>query len=481
MIYNRIIGLLLSSLALYPASTLSSQVRFSRPDTTPDYTSYRYFDECSAAADRLKELASFADPVWQDTVSLDTLKRNGALPKQVVKDVQACLAKINIDTIPLKVAHEYATALLVANRDLDVERLYMRLADSIEIDSTRNEFFKMINVYSKAAPVRYEKLRQLYELGLERLPDDSVAAAVIFRGLFAEMIGRVGDYTMSDRIVEEILDITDTLSEKYRDTRFVTTAKGIFNVAVRAMTDEAADSLTVSTDAYKNYIARVWKSLVGYEAGPEITPYGTTAPEPVGHFYYSNTDTDGGIPQEIQPRSVIEKGKVTIIHFLQGGCHSTYQPAGNVGRMNAAGRGGACWEEIHKTKKILKQYPNINLVVVSHTFGTIGDAPPLEPKQEADTLADYFLRFHGLKGTHVVYKSDFIRLAKYDNRKIDTESAIYEAFQLGNTQLAGKNNIVMIDELGKIFHFGFNTEVSEHAADAKLKIVMNRAANRMKD
>ncbi len=477
---NRIIGILLSVFAFSPFIKLSSQVRFSRPDTTADYRSYRYFDECTAAISRLKALASYADPVWEDTISLDTLRLHRHLPEHLVEAARTCLSTLNVDTLPLKGFHEYAEALLVANRDTDVERMYQRLADSIKGDSAHNTLMIMIQVYGSAIPIRSEKMKQLYELGLSRLPADSVAKALLLRASMAEIFSRSGNHIEVANLIEEILDITDTLSDKYRDRRLEMLGKGIFNVAMRAMTEEASDSLAVSTTAFRNYIARVWKSLVGYEAGTEIGPYGVTAPEPPGHFYYSNTDSQG-VPNAIQatqPSFIFEKGKVTIIHFLQGGCHSAYRTAGNMGRKNGP-VGGGCWQEIHKTKKILEQYPNINLVVVSRTFGTIGDAPPLEPQQEADTLAQYFLGFHGLRGIHVVYKSDFIRLAKYDNRKIDIESEVQKAFQFGEINIAV--GTIMIDELGQIFHFPFSTGTSEAAADAKLKIVMNRQVNRVKN
>lgn len=64
----------------------------------------------------------------------------------------------------------------------------------------------------------------------------------------------------------------------------------------------------------------------------------------------------------------------------------------------------------------MQQYPNIKLTVVTNIFGSFGNAPPLAPEQESDTLANYFLGFHRLKGTHIVYKTDYIKLPGYDRR-----------------------------------------------------------------
>ncbi len=479
MKYHRIIKAVLLTIILVPLGEVFGQTRFARPDTTPNYAGYRYLDECVAAINRLKENAIASAPVWEDTVRLDTLKLRKPLPQSVVQYATTCLSKINVDTISLKNSHTFAAALLVADRDADVERMYMRLADSIANDSTRENFMAMLNAYMSAVPVRMDKVVSLYELGLLRLEPDSVVTSLMLRVVVAAVSARSGDYVLAHRIASEILAITDTLSPKYHETeKYKEVAGGLlFPFVSGLMTQEAIDSLAVSTEAYRSYIARIWKSIMDSEPDLEIGPYGIVAPELKGHFWYSNMGADGQIKSIEEPVSLFEKGKVTLIYFGQGGCHSTYRSV-VMGRQN--GHANGCWGEIHRLKKILSQYPNIKLVVVSNTFGTFGSAPPLEPEQEADTLANYFLGFHKLKGTQVVYKTDFIRLAGYDNRKVDSDTDNKINYTFGNYRLTGTNSVVLIDELGQIFHFGQNTGMSEYAAEARLRTVMERAANRNK-
>lgn len=71
----------------------------------------------------------------------------------------------------------------------------------------------------------------------------------------------------------------------------------------------------------------------------------------------------------------------------------------------------------------------------------------MDQPEEADTSSDYFLNFHKLRATQVVYKTDFIRLPGYDKRRIDTETDNYIAFKLGSYSLATYNSIVMVDEV----------------------------------
>jgi hypothetical protein len=459
-------------------SEVAGQTRFARPDTTPNYAAYRYLDECMAAIDRLKEDAIATDPVWDDTVSLDTLKLRRPLPARVVEYATTCLAKINVDTVTLDNAHKFGEALLVANRDADVERMYRRLADSIATDSTHHHFMMMMNVYMNAIPVRLDRVMTLYEFGLLRLPPDSVTTSLLLRTVVAAVSARSGEQILAQKIAKEMVAIVDTLSPKYRQSpQYQALATDVFYPFLASlMPQQAADSLAVSTEAYRSYLAGLWKSVFGVTPGTEIGPFAMPAPQPTGHFWYSNTGTTGEL-KTIAPTSPVEKGTVTMIHFLQGGCHSHYQSV-IMGRSN--GYPSSCWREIHKTRKIMEQYPNIKLVVVSNTFGSFGDAPPLDPQQEADTLANYFLGFHKLKGTHIVYRTDFMRLSKHDTRKVDSDTDNHGAYLFGKYNLVGANSIVFVDELGQIFHFGQNSDMAEYSANIRIRTVMNRAANRLK-
>lgn len=457
-----------------PVFQLSGQTNFARPDTSPNYATYKFVDECIAAIERLKEYGVVQDPIWEDTVSLDTLKLHRPLPKYVVESAKACLASVNVDTISLKESHKIANALLVANRDDDVERMYRRLADSIAMDSSRENFMKMLQVYMQAVPVRLSKVIDLYHLGLASLPPDSVVSNLVLRTVVASVSTRSGDNRLANTIAMEIISIADTLSPVHRDNPAY---RGyaevlIFPFVSSLMTPVAVDSLAVSSRAYRDYLNGVWKSIMGEDVPDQNDPIGLVAPEPKGHFWYSNMD---GEVRKILEQPLLKKGKVNMIYFLQSGCHSRYYSV-SVGRFN--GRASTCWQEIHKTKEIQKAYPDINLVIVSNTFGTFGDAAPMEPEQEADTIAKYFLGFHGLKGSHIIYQTEFIRLAGYDGRKVDSETENHDIYRYNGRPMVGDNNVIMVDEEGKIFHAGRNTMSSEYAATVKLRTVMNRAANR---
>lgn len=428
-----------------------------------------------AAIKRMKDHAVVMAPVWEDTVRLDTLKLQRPLTDEVVKYARVCLAKIDVDTVPLRNAHKVAEGLLVANRDDDVQRMYARLADTIANDASRESFMRMLNVYMNAVPVRMDNVISLYEMGLLRLPEDSVATSLMLRAVISSVSARSGDYRLANKIAKEIISITDTLSAKYRDGVYNRNAEAVvYPVVSMLMPQEAIDILRVSTTAYRKYLDGIWKSIMGYEADPERDAIGLKAPQPTGHFWYSNSGDDAQV-KSIDSVDLIKKGKVNAIYFAQAGCHSNYKSVVH-GRRN--GNPSDCWREIFRLRKLQERYPQINVILVSSTFGSFADAPPLEPQQEADTLADYFLNFHKLKATQVVYQTDFMRLAGYDNRRIDYETDNYIAFKLGNYSLAIYNSVIMVDEKGLIFHSGDLGSMGEYMANARIEAVMSREVNR---
>lgn len=470
-----ILKIVLTALIFLPFWNVSSQTLFARPDTSPDYASYRNVEDCLAAIKRLKEFAVSSDSIWEDTVTLDTRKAYRPLPDEVVRYAGECLSRVDIDTIPLVAMHEYAGALLVANRDADVERLYGRYADSIYADSTHSQFMHMLTTYMNAQPVRMERVRSLYEVGLSRLPSDSVVSTLTLHTVVGAVSSRAGDYSIAHTIAREMLDIMDTLPASVRrSSRYIAMARGMYfpYISSLLMLPDAVDSLAVSTQAYRNWMVGIGKTIFGYEPTQEIGPIGLQAPELTGKWWYSSHN---GEIRSVQPQAAIEKGKVTIIYFLQAGCHANYQ---EVPRGRSNGVPASCWKQLHRVRKIINQHPEINLVVVSRTFGSIGDAPPLTPDQEADTLAQYFLGFHGLKGLHVIEETGYVRLSEYDERKIDSETPNELAYTFDNMKLNRSNAVVLVDEKGEIFHYLGLLGQMEYPAMEKLATIMNREANR---
>ncbi len=473
--------LCLTSLTTF-VSSASGQTLFSRPDTSPDYASYKHFDECIAALSRLKRLSELLDPVWTDTVDVDStayLKKRDII---VVEPIRECLKKRNLDSLSVETATKYIDALLVANRDDDVMLLINRVKDSIaaEKGSISDWLLKSSGVLMSAQPARLEQAKSLYDEAMSILPEDSVLQVVQYMANFASYLYKIGKHEDASKIADRIIKIVDTVaidkyklsanraeSEKYHK-------ESIYSFATKNMLPEAVDSLKVSTSAYRKYLAKTMRSVLKHEpTDDEIGHYGQKAPKLAGHYWYSN---ENNTITKTDSFTAPEDSVVTIIYFVGGGCHSN---SVSVSRGRSNGRSGTCWGEIHKIRKILDMYPTIKLVLVTNTYGNFGDAPPLTPDQEADTLANYFLGFHNLRGKQIVYRTDFITLPGSDKRRIDLDTDNQLAYKdiLSWKQVSDFDGVVLVDEAGEIFHVG-KLNYEAFAVNQKIKAVMSRPRNR---
>lgn len=477
--------------ALIFCKEATSQTLFSRPDTTPDYASYRHFDECMAAIERLQKLSELSDPSWSDTLDVDTTIYNRRENFTVVLPVQQCLNKRDLDSISAKNVPEYIRALLVANRDEDVQRIILRLQDSII-----NDYYKtglLYGVYRAllfARPARIDLAMSLYKEAVLSFPPDSAGLSIGHRTGFAWHLHKIGKHDLFQKLSREIIEIADTVATKYRDEKYINSMKDFIYPVVTSysLLPEAEDSLAVSTEAYRRYLAGIWTSMVGSKPSEEeLGPYGQKPPALIGHYWYSNEKDS---IQKVDPFSVLDDSAVTIIYFAQSGCHSystRVGESGRQGRESGMASRRTCWGELHRIRKVMEQYPGVKLVVVSNTYGHFSDAPPLTPEQEADTLADYFLGFHKLKGKHIIYKTDFIRLPGSDNRRVDMETENNLAYKYIFSRVPPQfgyvsNVVVLVDELGQIFHVNkLSDERQAAAVNAKLRVVMNRLHNRISD
>ncbi len=470
MIYRILLGVLILLGSVMSNSNIYAQTRFALPDTTINFSKYLYIEDCIASFGRTSAIALIKDPILRDTINAEMYNSMTPLPDSVVNHLRSCLLKFDVDTMPFSSLNAMAPMLLAANRDSDLDKLILRLYDSISTESNRSSYMGLLRAYSNSRPIRAEKFKQLYEIGLASLPPDSIQTGLLLRSLAIGTNFRLGNYDLVQHIAEEVMSITDTLSDKYRDARFEGVAKGMLYPWISLlMTQEAIDSMAVSSISYRNYLVKISKRLLGEEWYEPSAEFGLEIPQPQGHFWYSNLNDEGQI-RKIDPQPVIHKGKVTLMYFVQGGCHSTSTSV-RIGRIN---RGANCYQDFHKIRKIKEQYPQINIVLVTNTFGVFGGSAPLTPQQEADTLANYFLDFYKIKGTHIIYQTDFMRLPWPDNRRIDHPSENQTNFTLTRMSLAGYGIVLLIDEEGRLFSYPKLVGEFEHATDIRLRLVMDR-------
>lgn len=461
---------------------LLSQTLFTIPDTAPNYGAYRHMDECIAAVRRTVSEAERQNTLWKDTaefVQEDLLK---GLPEHAVLIGKQCMERVWVDTLSLEHANIWASGLLMADRDVDVALLYRRLLDSVSDRSDVKSFGGFFNdiwsVYRNARPVRVEALESIYSLALQEIPSDSAYWRLFLEFALVELYDVVGSH---DRAIEHSYNLLafadENLLSSIKDPtwRFFIGSE-LFNILQRlSEEDEGGDSLSSSSDAYRAYLKNLWDQV---QAVPFESAVGNTAPVLQGDFWFESKLTKvrtvySSVHDKYRSIPYVEtpvEGKLNLIAFFQAGCHNTTRPL-LYGRDNGT---PFCWAPLSTIRRIKEMYPDIQVTIVTKTYGNLGDAPPLAPADEADTLAKYFLGFHRIPGTLVVSNTPFFRLAGLDNRRIDAETENDINYTINGQELSRHGSILLVDEVGKIFHYGDITGAEEAKVKKKIAAVLKR-------
>lgn len=86
----------------------------------------------------------------------------------------------------------------------------------------------------------------------------------------------------------------------------------------------------------------------------------------------------------------------------------------------------------NKMRRYKELYPDLEIIVLSDTYGTVGQLGPLTPADEADTLAKLFLGYHRVPAHLVVEHTPFFHVDAPDGRRIDLPTPQMEL--LGRTR-----------------------------------------------
>lgn len=432
----------------------SAQTLFLRPDTTPDYASYRHADECQAALKRTAKAVADKSPVFLDTAPFRSTPVP-SLPSEAIALRQLCRLDVNVDTLPLYQTDSWVEDLLWMGRDQEVERLYIRLFDSVDASQYFKEIEKISRTFSRARPYFFDMERHIYQIIAKKLPEDSAVHRFFLHMKLMEIVSLQGKFDSVVSAIPQALLLADQIPEstKLYDYRYRMPAGGLI-LAMVYLNAKGWDSLSVSTSAYERFQrAQVAKIFPDPNLHSSI---GLQVPSLKGDFWFQRIETvphNGNVSaayRKISPQVRPVPGKVNAIIFLQGGCHTSSKISGR-GRKNSP---ADCLPQIAALRRAKLAFPELEITIVTNTFGNLGDAPPLDPSAEADTLADYFLGFHRIPGVQIVAKTPYFRLPGLDRRIIDGARANTEAYIIDGRPHTAPGSILLVDEDGYIFYLG---------------------------
>lgn len=469
---------------------LSSQVLFQIHDTTPDYRNYRTAHACAAAINRLEYINRKKDTIWADSAAFDPNSVHSEVPDTVRNIALQCARLISVDTVAPRDMVFTGKVLLVAGRDQDVEHMFMGRLNSLKEHAEREDSLSdMVNVftnlnalYRRAKPVRVEALKQLYVSWKE------IAVDSIYDYTRITMVGNLygtGDTVAWRKAANELLSFYAGASDDLKKQIGYLLQNPIgatywATLLHRILEKEFLDSLMHSSAAYTSALSGMSMRYFG-RANPANKPIGFRIPEVQGTFWFSDEDDgrpEGSFSQFSSNQELTSpvSGKVNLLVFLQGGCHS-HTPNGIRGVGRRPDQEEGCWPVLSTIRRLKKTYPQVEVTIISRTFGSLGNSFPVNPEKEASLLASYFLGFHGINGIHAISETPFFHLTGADKRRIDTQTANDEEFVVEGILLAEHGNVVLVDQDGRIFHHGSIIREEESFIGRKIRAVLSRGAD----
>ncbi len=490
------------------ATAAQGQTLFARPDTTPNYASYRDIEECKNAIARITEAAEGrGKKIWWDTAGVALRKtvegrqidgngrQKGLLatprPDAAIKAGQACLARFNADTanfINIEYTAVILEALLMAHRDDDARRFAERYLDSMRARSAtmyKDQLQWILEKYTAARPIRYAEAKQYHAKILATVAGDSLYRTIEADMQLALAAEIMNDTAYLDELAWHAIHTNDSVPVAARTVgKNASTRLGWMEEMFGKFTqNEGFDSLAISNVAYNLYKANTVKRRV---YGGELVNATDSRVQPikvadlVGEYYYTST-TGGSYTKHgaVPPGTLPVKGRVNYITSWPSFCHAEglTRPTVEIAQIGNSGRSCAGTYNMMRIAKEL--HPDVEIIVLSDTYGTVGQLGPLEPADEADTLAKLFLG-HGRVPAHLVVEhTPLFNVEAPDGRRIDLPTPQRELLGHPRTVYDNFGGVRwLVDKDGyliKASGFGFGAGAgSGDFSDRMLTILKNR-------
>ncbi len=460
------------------ASGLSGQTRFARPDTTPNYAAYRYPEECMSAVIRLSDSSDTKQGLWRDTMSFGASLVPRPRPPAAIEASRKCFTKVDVDSIGNHAVAMWASFLVTAQRNDEAERLLTRYLDSAKFGALVGRMIFIGKVYQKARPANYAMIKKFSDNVKSRIPDDSLLHSLWLNNELYGFAVSAGAFEDAEHIESEAKQLL-TKWKGSKEGGFE--ARKLFSRPFREeFSDAGFDSLLVSTTAFRNLRMHTWRTYIDEDAQDAAFVEGMKVPSLEGDWYYTNNFKTNNhklvLSDQFSKISATQRpvpGKVNAVAFVQGGCHEGTLFFSKAARNNGLGRRN-CWPTIASLKRLKNQFPDLEITIVTKTYGDYANATPLKPADEADTLASYFLGFYQIPAVHVIANGEFVRIPGLDNRRVDTEVPFEYAYEIDGVKLAQDGIVLLIDETGHIFHVDGIVGYNEVRARKKIETVYKR-------
>lgn len=437
------------------ASAQKPHINFSVITQEPNFSGYSSFDECAAAVDRMIVHTENSEPLLRDTASFDPLWYTRSYHDSVSSTAKKCITPDMISRLPVEFAPDFAHTLLRVGYNDEALNILEKFLNSLPADSALKAAAGFLGSLVESRPIDLGFVDRFYNLARGYSSDSldyNLISLEIVRwriydninhpdanSVLAEMVRRNADIMKSGAIPAELRVMSSVVA---------------FIITTRLYQDEIVDSLSVSTDAYTSILEVIWDSvsngldfnIPGQVAGkkfPVITSdywFKSKAQPPYTSSSLSVSQGFAEIGQLVRPAP----GRINLVVGFHGSCHRT-TPVFSYGRSVEL---AYCEKLAAGIRRVMIAYPEVQLTIVSKTYGAVGNHVELVPEAEAALLAGYFFDYYRLPGVLAVESTPFFRINDPDGRRVDSPTPLTEALEAAEIKL-GNGGMVLVDQDGK--------------------------------
>ncbi len=427
-----------------------AQTRFVLPDSRIDLSKYTFSESCLAVSERIQDSVNAVSTVRTDTLSFSQYNRMTPLAPAVVDATQRCFAHFDSEKIPLLTAGAAVKAYLIANQDVDAEKVIQRSLNAIpKTDSTKRgkALREFADLYLHAQPMRIAPAVQLFNELFPIWSSISLTERTAIVWSLVEAGNEIQDDAMVAKYTQIIFDeLQSARANKIDDPKGIGYAtlwtRGMLRMAHRK---ELLDSLATSAASYARYLTTLdelamdrkmdWRQRA--EAGP--------APQINAKFWFPDAMKNTPYPRH---------GKISLIVSVvaEDGLLNNRAMSKNVAM-----------------KRLKARFPDLDLVLVANTVGYFGGVEPPTIEREARLMDSLYHGFLTLPGPLAVIEVPFWRLPNPDKRRINENKEAWGGGKTfyGSTTLVDSNG-------GLVYTSGLSGPFGERYLEQLIEAVYRR-------
>lgn len=468
-------------LSFFVGMKMEAQTTFDPPSRPVDYSSYLYIEDCVAGATRISTLPKIQSAVVDTFLAVRKAKYRSI--SKVAKDTgQICANRWLTGLRSLsdkEFVKEWVGFFVFLGEKTEARKRYSRYIDSLPAEEKLGAKGALAALfYGHLDSLGVDEWLELSADYFNAIPSDSFP--LVASSYAAKVVNWVTlwEPEKADTALNLYLDFLDSLPVDKRNHPLIVNliAPRFFETAILVKEPEAMLSLVKSTSDYSEYLKELWRKVGNV---PRVIPVDSLIPRIKGKWWYapkgksaSNFIATGFSADSADTR---RHGKVNAIAFIEPGCHSSSPKSGRSNqwaRQNA--EQGECLGSLVVLNRLKETYPEIQLTIVSRTFGSFGSTLSESPQAEAETIAKYIIEHFKVNAYVAIEESEFFTMPGLDKRRVDLPTENDANFTIANSRLSRNGNVVLFDSEGKIFYSGSIAGENEVSVRNMVDAVMKR-------